>query len=608
MPDNPRKELGLKVVEALYGFPVFLFGGCLALAYIVVDYKVAMDEPLSFGLTVVGLLLVCVLLQLIYNRYNPSGHTCLIDEINLVPTTKKILKTFRGDILISNIELQTLRDKELDLWRKFCCNKKVGRIRIALLPHLFARLEVILRNDLVSKAAKAGDTVSPGDFLIDILEKAGDRLVISPIPPDDKWEGVAYCVFLGVRSEEADPQRSKVLLFVKSGPFSTLVGQTRWKYDHIVNTTDQGIIKRCIGEFGAFSRINGEAGDDPNELTIKDLKTLVGGESKTIPEIGRLHSLSKEQIERFTRIVKPSQQNIKTTPSRRDSARTITFKTARGTCKLDFVGSPGEKPRPLAVWLPPWKVPRWSEFTREIDKRLSARYAVAHLQFSNRSDNYTFTGAQQDILDVLQWSRTKDEFCGAHTGEILLLAVSVNAYVAAEIAATWDGGMDLCLLMPGVDLFDSLDNLLREARGTELFTRRFYLGKEGFRANEVGDAVHFFGDARMAIYCFLDFLHRGAKRSDAAYFEDNLRAARERGRILFGHSKRDSMTTWSAVKEVCRRTELSGSLSEISWCHDLNSGVRYVEDIGSSGKRRNTIDSGLDEIVARLLDGANSDP
>jgi len=167
------------------------------------------------------------------------------------------------------------------------------------------------------------------------------------------------------------------------------------------------------------------------------------------------------------------------------------------------------------------------------------------------------------------------------------------------------------MLMPSVNLLDSLDNLLREYFDVEIPARRIYLAKQGFRAGELRRGVNYFNKAKlraqMGVFHFLDLAHLGAAKCDDRHlsnvlteFLNRVSGQGEQG-VMVGHSEDDSMTTWNSVSKLCAGLNLrDGALQRVALEHNLETGVRYFRSPADDQSKKPS-DSGMRQITHWLV-------
>ncbi len=503
----------------------------------------------------------------------------------LIPQLLRYLHTFSGEVLIYNIELNTLAEHRL--WSALCTRASITNIAIALPPHIFRRLEDRLRDSSLF------DTLSPG------AHKLGFMIARD----DPAWSRTAFAVFKPARPSLI--ARPLTLLFYKTGPCSTLKATsdpktTIWDYEYYSSTHDLSAQISCDK---AFARVV----DATATFTLADVHKLALGKSEAAPLVAAAHRLTKRVSDQLVTSIQPSRGRIPYKLREGDTPTFLSIDSTRGRYRVYLNNPSGTTSRPVLLWMPPWGVPNWRDYMAPYDARLAEHYLVAHLTYSGQTRHYTFSGAAADAEDALATIFHLRDQLRCRTDHVALVGVSVNAFLAAELAARAPSVRSLCMLMCAVDLMDALDSF-RRVDQPQLWSRKIYCGKEQFCADHITAAMRTYFGQTMSVLHLLDLPCRGAARCNEEFLVANLTdfVSREGASVLMGHSRQDTMTPWESADRVSEAVGRQACrLLEIGWFHDVQSGVRYgkllrQENPAKSGEIARA-EQGMEEVVDWLL-------
>jgi pimeloyl-ACP methyl ester carboxylesterase len=481
---------------------------------------------------------------------------------------------FKGELVIFNIELNTL--DQVDLWKRLIQPEGILKITIFLPAHIFLRLE---------------KKFSEYPKILELFLKGKDKIEIIVYPVIKQWEQIAFALF----HPPTETPKPSCILFPKVSPFSSLCPDTNvWRYVNFLHAHSRLVIDACRGQIATIKNVA-----ENTAFSVEEIVTLNEGNPISIPDIFSQHNGNEEKA-RFTALVK--RENDGPFNARLEGS-TLHIESRLRHIKVRFFNlDPNDSMKPLLLWLPPWRVPGWMPFTESIDKELSDHYRVAHLHISENADKYTFTGAKLDSEEAIaQIGRLHNEL-RIQPNKIVLVGVSVGAFVAAEIAKSIESIKSICLLMPAVDLFDALDSFRSAGNSpVELFTRKFYLAKDGFKASQLKSEHQQYFEGRMGAYHLYDLPFRGARCCNFRFFTDNLREFADSGRKLFvGYSEQDSMLKKETMFELSRSFDsLNCTIkNDIEWFHNVHTGVRYDSQVKSTSGR--PPQPGIENVVSWL--------
>lgn len=582
----------LKVISAeLPAYSIIVLGFIVVTVIDIEFLNSTSSKPVELIQINTGILAAAAVIQFLLTKL-PSKDR-VHDAEFLEHRATRLAKTLNGRIRIFNIELNTFDNH--NLWKAFCTTKKVGEIEFVLSSNIFRRMERRLRAEFYDKQRLAGAHQEGRKYTLDVFSASKATLCFRVPVLSVDWERTAFALFVRQRKHWTYLKQT-CLLFPKTAPLCSPrvpdadVGTgPAWAYRLFIESTNYEVVSECDNIMDHAAMGNRQCLFDK-----EDLLTLVEGKSQDWTHILTEHGINDHAIINRARqltaqtagAVTPHKSTVGSTVTViLDTPRASTFTDRRDPrLRITFMGIDPTKSKPLAIWAPPWNVnlKKWQEFTEQINTRLLDTFVVAHIEFANNPHQYTFSGAQYDLDDTLRFAAEHSAELGLTNQNWALLAVSVNSFLAAEVAAMHTQIDKLLLIMPGLDLFESLDNLLRNSLG-ELFTRRFYLAKPGVKASTpaLKGGVNYFGTSRMSVYHLLDLCNRGGVRCTIDFLLENLGSFSARGgRIALGHSHYDSMTSWDSVAEIHRCLGLpNDSLIEVPWEHDIRSGVRYIPKV-----------------------------
>jgi hypothetical protein len=317
---------------------------------------------------------------------------------------------------------------------------------------------------------------------------------------------------------------------------------------------------------------------------VSDIDEFNLGKQIPIETIAAQHGMTSEQKAKFEELVLREKDELIAPQIVGDTLhiRSTIYNTAR-TRAIDirFIGGLKEQSvKPLLLWLPPWGVPNWTGTTQMLDEALQTHYRVAHLSYSQNEEEYTFTGSGLDMRTAIEQLLQLHERLNILPNNIVLIGVSVSAFMAAELAnIKFKSISALCLMMPAVDLFGALDTF-RQTSGKELFTRKVYLAKDGFRCNQLGSSLRYF-QGHMEFYHLFDLSYRGATKCNMEYFVQNIKGfIKSGGRVCIAGSKQDTMTKGDVMKYLeSMLIEKDCVFNDVEWFHDVKRGMRYYSTV-----------------------------
>jgi acetyl esterase/lipase len=555
-------------VKALKDYP-FLLAGVVVLALSLGvkgqppgDVLIFGLPPVIFALEVGSLVLFSIQLILLSKRGEPSTKIFEFAEVGQV--VDEVLKRFEGDIILFNIEGNTLKQKEL--WSKLTRSEHVKSILLILPPHIVKRLEQNLASDEELKQAL-------------VSRDSKVRVLPQTIPND--WNQMAFAFFDFAEGRIGKLQRDCALLFPKTPPFSVRqkldnASDPLWSYCKFAFSNQQGVVEVCrtvIQDLVSPELVS-------TAFVIEDLAHFAEGKPTTdFDVIARQHSLSAANRVTFEELVTEPRATPRVSPM----PTKLILTTSNGKAELRFRREPDGERKPLLLWLPPWGYhPIWGEVTESVDAALAKHYRVAHLKMRYPAHNYTFTCAEQDVVSAVNAAMDHADECRLSAGGVLISAVSVNAFAAAAAAVKLDKVKALALFMPVVDLFASIDSFRNTNPIDLMFTRKFYHAKEGFRASGISDLKYF--ERPADVFNLLDLVFRGSRRCSIEFMRENLQElVRREVPIAMYHSRQDTMSRFDDVSALADSLgETSCTFVEIPWFHDVKTGLSRTDPISDA--------------------------
>jgi pimeloyl-ACP methyl ester carboxylesterase len=227
-------------------------------------------------------------------------------------------------------------------------------------------------------------------------------------------------------------------------------------------------------------------------------------------------------------------------------------------------------------------------FTTPLSRRTGGRSFTAY---------YTFTGAGLDMQKALDQVVQLHDELKILPNKIVLIGVSVSAYMATEIAKLRSKNIiAICLLMPAIDLFAALDTFRKKE---VLFTRKFYLAKDQFKASQLSDNSLKYFTGYMDLNHLFDLSFRGAKHCNINHFIENLRDfIKAGGMVCVACSDQDSMTTPESILSL--ETSLGQKnciFRKIEWFHDVRRGMRSYSQVKPNNNKAALVPQKLQNVI-----------
>lgn len=463
-------------------------------------------------------------------------------------------REFEGDLYIYNIETYTIMYSPR-LWDFLFQCDQIKRIHLAIPPAVVKRLENYLRYPTQSK----------------LFRDSGTKLQLYPLVPDQETKGIAYGFF-----DHTGPSRRSNNSFIyelpKAAPYARLVQEkenNRWDFTDFIRKGGSQISSSVVDKIK-------DSIQKRSDIRIDDLIAFNRGDGLPIQDVLHSHGIDRSDPGPFKQLVG--------------------FPISSAESELEVELDAPEKP--ILLWLPPWGQPLWGERMSDLDKRLAEHYEIIHVRYRQPLRDYSFSSAERDFLSTVRSVRSKTD------NPIVVVATSVNGFVAVSAAPQIDGLQGLMLLSSAVDLFDAIDAFHeRDKRApAHLFSRRMYHARGRYRASGQPDARYF--GVRVRHLHTLDLRVRGRLHSDEEYFKTQLGLLLQRRvPVCFGHSREDDMVPYHTVESVVSEfaAPYGVDLIDIAWKHDLGRD-KFFFPVGQT--KDDLEDSGLQPILERLTSWA----
>jgi len=543
---------------------------------------VAIDGGKQISLWTYGIFVFFILLTIVGHFLSPAFQSRtkvqVFEKDELYEKVVSETENFSGEILIFNIELNTF--DQLELWKRLIQPEGISKVKIFLPAHIFLRLEKKL-NEYPQ--------------ILNLFLEGKEKIQIIVYPDVKEWEQMAFALF-------NPPTKPSCILFPKVSPFSTFCPNTKvWSYVFFLHAYSPLVVDACRNQINAIQNVATNTA-----FTIDEIVKFNEGNPVSIPDIFNQHNENAEKA-KFTELVKRDHDGEF---EARLEGNSLKIKSRIREIEVCFFNlSQQETAKPLLLWLPPWRVPGWMKFIEWMDKELSDRYRIAHLYISENADKYTFTSAKLDTEEAIKQIGHLHTQLKIEPNKIIIVGVSVGAFVAAEIAKSIESIKSICLLMPAIDLFDALDSFRSAGNSPiELFTRKFYLAKNGFKASQINTQQEQYFEGRMGAYHLFDLPYRGAKCCNAKFFIENVREFTDAGgKVCIGYSEQDSMIKKETMSEVRQSFDrMNCAIKDIEWFHNVQTGVRYYSQVKTSSGKPPQMQPGIEKVVSWLKNEALS--
>lgn len=484
---------------------------------------------------------------------------------------------FHGDLFVYNIELITL-DKP-GFWQFLIESPRIERLLMMVAPRVFRRLE---------------EKLSQHSTLRDIFRNP--KWSVLPLTPDPVTERLAFAYFRRRDGTSGVGRSHFCYLLPKIAPFAehrSAAGMESWLFQRYLRTTNPGLLE----PLAQYCRA---ADFDLGGLSMADMEQFIRGGPLEPEAVFSAHVLDN-----------PPEGLLETDPYAVDEIPEHKLEWSKSNVRVRYRESRREllilraegstEPKPFLLWLPPWGTPKWTRSVGPLDKTLVERFHVVHVRYSEPARNYSFSRAEHDAAVAIRTLEAHAQELGVEMRGCIA-GVSVNAYVAACVAARVEAELDVCMISPALDWFEALDSFWT-VRGVDLFTRRFFATKASFRASGAhGVNIEYLG-AKASPSHLLDLQIRGRDRCDERYLRTCLqRVLNGKGRVCVAHSHDDGMTPMAQVEKLC--VELSNEayrevkLVPVTWHHNLK--------VGSSGRWVINVPNNPFELAATGFDGVVS--
>ena len=461
-------------------------------------------------------------------------------------------------------------------------------ITFILPPHIYRRLEnVLVDNKEVGK----------------IFSKYNSKIKIIPVSIPSEWGQSAFALF------KRDKKRKSCLLFPKVEPFSDISGTDSsgqiWDYKRIIFTANQDIVNRCQSIFQDYATQETIS----SAFTIDDIIEFKNGAGFSTSEIiKRCKIKDPADLDLFLKSFPPLPTN--------HPVKITTNELQVGDIKILFANL-DEKIKPVLIWIGPWGYPAnaWVDSCEPINEKLKDTYRIVHIQLSTNTRKekdkyYTLSRAKQDMHEAIKSIKTFAKEYKIDVNNICLAGVSANAFVATEVASETEGITKLCLLMPLLDLFDAIDALYEKPKSeiiegkfySELITRKFYSGKESFIEDFESKCKNWleFFNAKSSLFLVYDLMYRGAGHCCFKYMAGKLSLLSKNVKICFGSSSSDTLSKYDYLKSEFDSGHYS--FYKIPWFHDVKRGVRHVEDLRKTAKKKDENNEDFERLIDWFLD------